>query len=58
MLSWFRTCIALFESGSEGAQGAWYTVGYEMAALVELEYGRAAFLEWSEEFLARVTALR
>ena len=27
------------------AQGAWYTVGYEMAALVEREYGRAAFLE-------------
>jgi Putative zinc dependent peptidase (DUF5700) len=27
------------------AQGAWYTVGYEMAALVEREYGREAFLE-------------
>jgi hypothetical protein len=26
-----------------GAQGAWYTVGYEMAALVERGYGRAAF---------------
>ncbi len=26
-----------------GAQGAWYTVGYEMAALVELQYGREAF---------------
>lgn len=26
-----------------GAQGAWYTVGYEMAALVELQYEREAF---------------
>ncbi len=26
-----------------GAQGAWYTVGYEMAALVELQYGRETF---------------
>lgn len=27
------------------AQGAWYTVGYEMAALVEKQYGRLAFNE-------------
>ena len=27
------------------AQGAWYTVGYEMAALVEKRFGREAFLE-------------
>jgi hypothetical protein len=27
------------------AQGAWYTAGYEMAALVEREYGRPAYLE-------------
>jgi hypothetical protein len=27
------------------AQGAWYTVGYEMAVLVEREYGRPAFVE-------------
>lgn len=26
-----------------GVQGAWYTVGYEMAALVETQYGREAF---------------
>lgn len=26
-----------------GVQGAWYTVGYEMAALVEKQYGRATF---------------
>jgi hypothetical protein len=26
-------------------QGAWYTVGYEMAALVEIRYGRQAFDE-------------
>ncbi len=26
-------------------QGAWYTVGYEMAALVERQYGRKAFNE-------------
>ncbi len=26
-------------------QGAWYTVGYEMAALVETRYGRSAFNE-------------
>lgn len=26
-------------------QGAWYTVGYEMAALVERQYGRSAFNE-------------
>ncbi len=26
-------------------QGAWYTVGYEMAALVEKQYGRSAFDE-------------
>jgi hypothetical protein len=26
-----------------GVQGAWYTVGYEMAVLVEKRYGRAAF---------------
>jgi hypothetical protein len=28
-----------------GVQGAWYTVGYEMAALVERRYGRQAFRE-------------
>lgn len=28
-----------------GYQGAWYTVGYEMAALVEKQYGRKAFNE-------------
>jgi hypothetical protein len=28
-----------------GAQGAWYTVGYEMAALVETNDGRQALLE-------------
>ena len=28
-----------------GAQGAWYTVGYEMAVLVERQYGRKAFEE-------------
>jgi hypothetical protein len=27
------------------AQGAWYTVGYEMSALIERRYGRAALLE-------------
>ena len=28
-----------------GYQGAWYTVGYEMAALVEKQYGRKVFDE-------------
>jgi len=27
------------------AQGAWYTVGYEMSVLVERRFGRAAFVE-------------
>ena len=27
------------------AQGAWYTVGYEMAVLVDRRFGRAALLE-------------
>jgi hypothetical protein len=27
------------------AQGAWYTVGYEMSALVETKYGRQAFVK-------------
>jgi Putative zinc dependent peptidase (DUF5700) len=38
---------AIEEKGSSffGSQGPWYTVGYQMAVIVEARYGRAALIE-------------